>query len=352
VRPELQVRAVFFLQGERVPASRARGFALAQALSLRGVTCDLRIARPSVYGDTRLPWPLDRPRWLYVPFAALARLGQLRDLRQDDVIVFQRPMTELATIAIERWVARGRRTIFDFDDAIFERKWGAAGKFRRLVALVDRVVAGNRHLAAAAAVPDKTVILPTAVDTDRFAATPPRATRGSDVVVGWTGLSGNYPQLAHRAAGIARALKRTGARFVAISDQPPPRSLAALNAEFVRWRPETEVEDLARLDIGVMPLPDGRYERGKCAFKLLQYMALGRPGVASPVGANAEVVTDRVDGFLPSTDDAWEQDLTLLIEDPNLRQEIGLRARARVEDGYSLSVVADRYQTLIQSLAR
>ena len=346
------MRAVFFLQGERVPAARARGFALARALSARGVTCDLRPARPSVYGDTQLPWPLDRPRSLYVPFAALARLGQLGDLRQDDVIVFQRPMTELPTVALERWAARGRKTIFDFDDAIFERRWGAAAKFRRLVALVDRVAAGNRHLAAAAAAPDKTVIIPTAVDTERFASTPPRPVRGREVVVGWTGLSGNYRQLAHRAAGIARALRRTGARFVVISDRPPPRSLAALNAEFVRWRPESEVADLAALDIGVMPLPDGPYERGKCAFKLLQYMALGRPGVASPVGANTEVVTERVDGFLPDSDDAWEEALTLLIEDPALRQEMGARARARVEGAYSLAVVADRYKALIETLAR
>jgi glycosyltransferase involved in cell wall biosynthesis len=344
------MRAVFFLQGERVPAARARGFALGRALAARGVACELRAVRPSVYGDTRLPAPFNRPRWLYQPLAAVARLGQLRDLRQDDVIVFQRPMLEWPTLALERWIARGRKTIFDFDDAIFERRWGAGAKFRSLIALADRVAAGSRYLAAAAAAPDKTVIIPTAVDTERFTALPPRAARGSEVVVGWTGLSGNYPQLAHRAAAIARALKRTGAQFVAISDRPPPRALSALNAEFVRWRPESEIEDLGRLDIGVMPLPDGPYERGKCAFKLLQYMALGRPGVASPVGANMEVVTDGVDGFLPGNDEAWEEALVALIEDPALRQRVGARARARVEQEYSLAVVADRYQALIASL--
>ena len=167
------MRAVFFLQGERVPAARARGFALARALSARGVTCDLaRRARAST-GTRSFPGRSIGRGALYVPFAALARLGQLRDLRQDDVIIFQRPMTELPTVALERWAARGRKTIFDFDDAIFERRWGAAAKFRRLVALVDRVAAGNRHLAAAAAAPDKTVIIPTAVDTERFASTPP-----------------------------------------------------------------------------------------------------------------------------------------------------------------------------------
>ncbi len=344
------MRAVFFLQGDRVPAARARGFAVARALEARGTICSLRAARPSVYGDTRLPWPLDRPRPLYVPVAALARLAQLRDLNRDDIVIFQRPMTELPTLALERLAARGRKTIFDFDDAIFERR-GARPKFERLVALVDRVVAGNRHLAAATSAPDKTVVIPTAVDTHRFAPQPMRPVRGPDVVVGWTGLSGNYRHLAHAAAGIERALKRTGARFLAISDRPPPESLAALNAEYVRWRPETEVRDLARIDIGVMPLPDSPYERGKCAFKLLQYMALARPGLASPIGANADVVTDGVDGFLPDSDEAWDAQLTRLIEDPALRQEVGVRARARVEAAYSLDVVADRYKNLIDTLA-
>jgi glycosyltransferase involved in cell wall biosynthesis len=345
------VRAVFFLQGERVPAARARGVAVARALQARGVACDLRIARPSVYGDTRLPWPLDRPRSLYVPFAAMARLPQLRDLRDDDVVIFQRPMTELPTTFLERRAARGRRTVFDFDDAIFERVTVRA-KFHRLVALVDRVVAGNRYLADAAGAPDKTVIVPTAVDTDRFAAQATRPARGRDVVVGWTGLSSNYRQLAHAAAGIARALERTGAKFLAISDRPPPAALRALRPEFIRWRPETEVEDLARIDIGVMPLPDGRYERGKCAFKLLQYMALGRPGVASPVGANADVVTPGTDGFLPADQDGWDEALTRLIEDPALRRDMGSRARATVERGYSIAVVADRYKALLTDLAR
>lgn len=323
---------------------------MARELGSMGVACDVRVARPSVYGDTRLPWPLNRPRSLYTPMAAVARLPQLRDLRADDVIVFQRPMTELPMVALERCAARGRKTIFDFDDAIYERRWGARAKFRRLVAMVDRVVAGNRHLAAATGAPDRTSIIPTAVDTNRFAASPARPARGGDVVVGWTGLSGNFHQLAHRAGAIGRALKRTGARFVIISDRPPSRPLAPLEATFVQWRAETEVEDLARLDVGVMPLPDGPYERGKCAFKLLQYMALGRPGVASPVGANADVVTDGVDGLLPDSDEAWEAALTRLIEDPRLRHQMGQAARTRVESAYSLRVVAGLYKTLIEEL--
>jgi len=325
--------------------------AVARALQARGVDCEVRIARPSVYGDTQLPWPLNQPRSLYTPLAALGRLRQMRDLRPDDVVVFQRPMTELPMVTFERWAGRGRKTIFDFDDAIFERRWGARSKFRQLVGLADRVVAGSRYLAAATEAPHKTTFIPTAIDTARFAPAPPRAGRGSAVVVGWSGLSSNFHQLAHRAAAIGRALERTGARFVVISDQPPSKALAPLRATFVPWRPDTEVADLAQLDIGVMPLPQGPIERGKCAFKLLQYMAIGRPGVASPVGANLDVVTEGVDGALPDDDTAWEETLVRLIEDPDLRREMGARARARVESAYSLDVVADQYKALIQSLA-
>jgi glycosyltransferase involved in cell wall biosynthesis len=345
------VRVVFFVQGERVPAARARGFAVARLLEAEGIACSVRVPRPSVYGDTRLPGLLRKPRALYLPLAALARLAHLRDLRADDIVFFQRPMVELPTTLLERLAARGRRTVFDFDDAIFERRTVRA-KFKRLVALADRVVAGNGYLAAAAGEPGKTVVIPTAVDADRWCAQPARDARGADVVVGWTGLSSNYRQLATAADGIARALRRTGARFLVISDAPPPPALAALRPEFVRWRAETEIADLARIDVGVMPLPDGPYERGKCAYKLIQYMALARPGVASPVGANCEVVSDGVDGFLPADAPAWEEAIARLVTDPGLRRQVGERARARVEGAYSLRAVLPRYKALIAELSR
>ncbi|HEX4405477.1 MAG TPA: glycosyltransferase family 4 protein [Polyangia bacterium] len=345
------MRVVFFVQGERVPAARARGFVIARALEAEGITCDVRVPRPSVYGDTRLPWPLNLPRPLYVPFGALARVRQLSDLRDDDVVFFQRPMTELPTTLFERLAARGRRTIFDFDDAIFER-FTNRRKFPALVALVDQVIAGNPYLAAAAGAPHKTTVIATTVDTERYQLQPTRDTAGKDVVVGWTGLDVNYPHLLHALPGLARALERTGARFLAISNAPPPPELAPLRPEFVRWRPETEIEDLARIDIGVMPLPDGPLERGKCAYKLIQYMAMGRPGVASPVGANRDVVTEGVDGFLPDDADAWERAIVALVEDPALRRAVGARARARVEAAYSVRAVVPLYKDVIAAAQR
>jgi glycosyltransferase involved in cell wall biosynthesis len=345
------VRVVFFVQGERVPAARARGIVIARALAAEGLDVDVRVPRPSVYGDTRLPWPLNLPRPLYVPFAALSRWRHLGGLRHDDVVFFQRPMTELPTAWFERMAARGRRAIFDFDDAIFERRSNRR-KFPALIALADRVIAGNPYLAARSGAPDKTTIIPTAVDAERYAYQKPRETRGKDVVVGWTGLDINYRQLIHALPGLRRALERTGARFLAISNKPPPPELAALRPEYVQWRPESEVEDLARIDVGLMPLPDGPIERGKCAYKLIQYMALGRPGVASPVGANRDVVTEGVDGFLPADESAWERAIVSLVEDPSLRREMGERARARVEAAYSVRAVIPLYKEAIFAAQR
>src|SRR5204863_2488648 len=112
----------------------------------------------------------------------------------------------------------------------------------------------------------------------------------------------------------------------------------------------SELEDLGRIDVGLMPLPDSPFAGGKCAYKLIQYMALARPGVASPVGANREVVTDGVDGFLPATPAAWEDALVRLIEDPDLRARVGAAARARIESAYSLQAVLPRYQEVLGRL--
>ncbi len=343
------MRVVFFLQGQRVPAARFRGIAVAQALGAAGLDCRLRIPVPSVYGDWLPGFPVGRWRQLLVPFVIPVRLAQLRNLRPADVVFFQRPMVELPTLFLERLAARGRKSVFDFDDAIFLNR-GGREKLRRTIALVDQVVAGNRFLAETAEAPEKTTIIPTAVDTDRWSVQPTREARGREVVVGWTGLSCNYRHLALACKPIARALRRTGARFVVISDRRPPSELADLRPRFVPWRAESEIEDLARLDVGVMPLPDGPYERGKCAFKLIQYMALGRPALASPVGTNCEVVTDASDGFLPCDQNAWEEELVSLIEDPELRAQVGGRARQRVQAAYSIAAVVPRYLQVLRGL--
>ncbi|HEY4187726.1 MAG TPA: glycosyltransferase family 4 protein [Polyangia bacterium] len=345
-------RLVFFLQGERVPAARVRGQAIIGALAAAGLPCEARVPYPSVYGDTRLPWPLNRARPLYVPWSFIKRFRELGDLRADDVVVFQRPMTELPTLALEKRAALERPSVFDFDDAIFLTRTSAR-KFRALVPRVTAVIAGNAFLAEEArrvGARGEIVVIPTVVDLNRFRAEPPSDRRGRQVVVGWTGSAVGFQYLLSIAPGIERALRRTGARFRIIADRPPPHALTRIGAEFVRWNPVTEIEDLAAIDVGLMPLLDGPQERGKCAFKLIQYMALGRVGVASPVGANREVVTDKVDGFFAASDDAWEEVLVRLINEPEARREVGARARQRIVSAYSIDAVLPTYLDLFGGL--
>jgi glycosyltransferase involved in cell wall biosynthesis len=343
-------RLVFFVQGHKVPAARVRGLVIAEALERAGIPCDLRIPYPSVYGDTRLGYPWSKlTRDVLRPAAAVVQMRNVRQLQPSDAIFIQRPLIEFPVTFLERRLARAHRTVFDFDDAIY-LGLGNERKIRRIIDAVELVITGNQYLAEFAAVPDKTTVIPTVVDTDRFARQPTRDRRGRDVVIGWTGLRGNYPQLMTAAGALARVIERTGAQLRVISNGPPPSALAALGARYVPWSPHTEISDLAEIDIGLMPLPDTPFTRGKCAFKLIQYMSLGRPAVASPVGVNCEVVTDGVDGFLAGTQEAWEERLVQLVSDPELRDQIASAARARIESSYSLSAVLPRYLSVLQRL--
>jgi len=352
------MRIVFLLQGPQVPAARFRGFAIAEGLRRRGYEVVTWAPTPSVYGD----WPVasTSPRLAsvgrvlrpcFVPAVVFPRLRALRRLEKGDVVIIQRPLLELPLTFLERLIARRHPVIFDFDDAIF-LNFGGHRKIRTLVGLARHVIAGNAHLAAFAASPDKTSVIPTVVDLSRYPLAPPRFGRGREVVVGWTGLSSNYGHLATAAAPIAQALRETGARFRVISDRPPPASLALLRAEYVPWRADTEASALEALDIGVMPLPDGPRERGKCAFKLIQYMALGKCGVASPVGANCEVVQPGENGLLPPTPGDWTKNLLRLIDDPEERHRLGRAARARIAARYSLDAVLPHYEAVIAEVAR
>ena len=119
-----------------------------------------------------------------------------------------------------------------------------------------------------------------------------------------------------------------------------PGSLPGLPVEHVVWSPETEAAELARCDVGLMPLPDLPWERGKCGYKLIQYMASALPVVASPVGANREIVVPGETGFLAETDADWIASLSRLAQDPELRRRMGAAGRRRVTEHYSLEVAA------------
>lgn len=265
-----------------------------------------------------------------------AKLRLLRRANEFDLVFVQRrllPGWLLATIR--------KPLVFDFDDAIFCRSNGEGSQrrlksFRRMVARADLVLAGNRYLAERCEGKDA-VVVPTAIDADRYVAGPKN---DDGLVLVWVGSrsTGRYLE------GHRRELEQIGNAFPGIRLKVVADfefSLSNLTVDNVPWSQEAEVSVLADADIGIAPLPDNPWTRGKCAFKVLQYMAASLPVVASPVGANMEAVVDGETGILAGSPDAWCKAVTIL-GDRAVREQMGASGRRRVEAVYAESVMVER----------
>ena len=200
-------------------------------------------------------------------------------------------------------------------------------------------MAGNEYLAEyARAVNDRVTVIPTTVDTARYTVEPRPP---NDVpVIGWTGSHSTARHLDTLQPALRRLAGRERFRLRVIG--APGYKVEGLDVEAMAWQSETEVEDLRPLDVGVMPLPDDPWSRGKCGMKALQYMGLAVPAVCSPVGVNSEIIRDCENGFLASTEDEWVEKLSLLLRSPELRARLGRAGRETIEARYSAAVQAPR----------
>jgi glycosyltransferase involved in cell wall biosynthesis len=267
---------------------------------------------------------------------------------------------KLSSIEARLFAAYSRRRIFDVDDAIYVRKPRRLGdapdesawrkqKFAATCRWVDAVAAGNDVLAAVARASARQVaVLPTSIDTACYLP----ATAGPDdpPTIAWIGSPENLIYLEMIRPALARLTKRhpTLKLRVICSEFP---DWSDVTIERVPWSSATEAQSLAGAHIGVMPLTDDAWSRGKCAFKLLQYMAASLPCVASPVGANTEAVLDGINGFHATDVDEWEGSLERLIVSPDLRASFGAKGRAHVEQRYSLRSYRANYLALLTRLS-
>jgi glycosyltransferase involved in cell wall biosynthesis len=279
-------------------------------------------------------------------------------LRAADVVVLHQ--IKLSALEARLIAALSRHRIFDVDDAIYVRKPRRLGeaaddslwrkrKFTATCRWVDVVAAGNDVLAGAARPAARAIeILPTSIDTSAYR--PTSATAADPPTIAWIGSPENLVYLEM----IRPALARLSARYPTlklrvICSRFPEWS--EVNIERIAWSTASEAESLAAAHIGVMPLTDDEWTRGKCAFKLLQYMAAALPCVASPVGANTEAVVEGVSGFHARTTEQWEQHLESLIRSPELRARFGANGRQHVESRYALRTYRTRYLELLTRLA-
>lgn len=291
--------------------------------------------------------------------AYLCRLVDLIAARPYDLLWIEKELFPWWPAVFERLLGVfGKRYVVDYDDAVFHQydrhpsKYVRSAMGRKIDAVMKRavlVVAGNDYLAArarAAGAP-RVEVLPTVVDLDRYPAPVP-PTNGPTFRVGWVGtpMTASYLELVRGPLASLRAL---GADIVAVG--APPNPLPQIEVDVRPWTEHSEVSEIQRFDVGIMPLPDEPWERGKCGYKLIQYMACSRPVIASPVGANLDIVQHGVNGFLARTDSEWRLALEALSADRQLCARMGAAGRRSVEQRYCLAVGAPRMRELLQSVA-
>jgi glycosyltransferase involved in cell wall biosynthesis len=279
-------------------------------------------------------------------------------LRDADVVVLHQ--IKLSAIEARLFAALSRHRVFDLDDAIYVRKPRRLGespdesiwrrrKFAATCRSVDAVAAGNDVLARAASGAARAVeVLPTSIDVSLYR--PSLAAAQGPVTVVWIGSPENLIYVEMIRPALARLTARHPELKLRIicSRFPDWRDV---RVEAIPWSEATEAASLAAAHIGIMPLTDDAWSRGKCAFKLLQYMAASLPCVASPVGANTEAVIDGHNGFHASDLPAWEHALERLIASAPLRAELGANGHAHVAKRYSMQAYQTRYLELLARLA-
>ena len=285
------------------------------------------------------------------PFKAMNRISGLFRSRDADVIWISRGFVE-GYETFERLLKRPR--VLDVDDAVWLR--GPFGWFTMpdIARSMDAVIAGNSYLAEYFGRYCKNVhIIPTAIDLDRYTLRPePENEEGGKFVIGWTGSSSNFKYLDSIEPALSRFIEEhDGAELILIADRAwefkllPPEKV-----KFVRWSVEEEVRVLHSMSVGIMPLANDKWARGKCAFKMLQYMGVGLPVIVSPVGMNRDVLEKGDVGLAASSPDEWYEALVSLYEDRSLGVKSGLAGRKVVEQFYNADIVARDLADIFKSL--
>jgi glycosyltransferase involved in cell wall biosynthesis len=253
-----------------------------------------------------------------------------------------------------------KKIIYDFDDAIWLENTSRENhiarwiKFHEKVKFICRwsykISCGNEWLADYTRKYNSNVIVnPTTIDTENLhnPSKWPVPKKDKRIIIGWTGTHSTAIYLESLLPVLREIEKKYPIRIQIISNKNANIDLAS--AEFIPWSKENEMQQLLAFDIGLMPLTDDDWSRGKCGFKALQYMALAIPCVASPVGVNSSIIENQKNGFLCKTDKEWHETLSALIENINLRKQIGVEGRKKVLESYSVASNSVTFLSLINS---
>lgn len=286
------------------------------------------------------------------------RIRDLFGLHRYDVVFIHREAAPIGPPVFEWLIAKvfRKKVIFDFDDAIWLSNTSASNPFiaffkryrnaENTCAWAWKVSCGNVYLRDhAARFNPHALINPTTIDTDGH-HNRVKDHVGEKTVIGWTGTHSTIKYLDRMIPILQKLEREFDFEFLVIADRAPDIDLKSLR--FVPWSKETEIDDLLRMDVGIMPLEDDPWAKGKCGFKALQYMALGIPAMVSPVGVNTEIVTHGENGWVCASDADWEQTFRQVLSTPAVLPQYAQAARETVVNRYSVRSNADNFLSLFE----
>jgi glycosyltransferase involved in cell wall biosynthesis len=291
------------------------------------------------------------------------RLRDVLKASSYDIIFIQREAFMTGTTFFEKQFARSKaKVIFDFDDAIWHQDVSEANKkfawlkkpekTGDIIALADMIFAGNSYLAGFAARFNSNIrIVPTTIDTVEYKPLSEPRNNGK-ICIGWSGSLTTIKHFEFAIPFLMELKKKYGEKISIKVIGDKTYSNESLGIKGLAWNRQDEIRELCSMDIGIMPLPNDDWAKGKCGLKGLQYMALEIPAVMSPVGVNEEIIRDGINGFLAGEKEEWVAKISALIDDADLRKKTGKAARQTVIGNFSVTSQQDNYVRYFDELTQ
>lgn len=354
------MKVLFLTKYDRLAANtRYRCLQYVPYLETAGIHCDVSPLLDDNY--LRFKFLTGRFHFTTVLRAYLGRINKILKIRNYDAVVLHYELFPYLPPFFE-WMLDilGVNYVYDFDDAIFHQydanknpilRFLLKKKIQRVIKHSKAVLAGNRYLARYAAKTSEHIsIIPTVVDPDRYwAGNKGEAMHAHDTfTIGWIGSPSTVAYVKEKAQALQRFCAKYPAKLILVGSGAI--ELPGVPLTVREWSEESELEELKKFDVGIMPLTDDPWSRGKCGFKLIQYMACGLPVVASPVGVNEELVDHGKSGYLATTDEEWFLALEKLYLQKTMRIEMGKHGLEKVEKGYSIKVYAPKVVQILREV--
>jgi glycosyltransferase involved in cell wall biosynthesis len=343
---------------DKAPSQRFRFEQYYELLNEKGIDYDIKpFLSNEIWDILYLPG-----RFLKKAFGILGGLFKrfflLFKLKQYDYIFIHREATPIGPSFFEYFASRWlkKKIIYDFDDAIWIPNFSEANSFfsflkgygnvHKICSYAYKISCGNEYLCDYAKQFNKNVVYnPTTIDTNNY-HNRVKDQSGDEFVIGWTGSHSTIRYIGEIVPVLSKLEKKYTFTFRVISDFKPEFELNSL--EYVKWKKESEIEDLLGFNIGIMPLVNDKWANGKCGFKALQYMSLGIPALVSPVGVNSRIVDHGLNGFICDTPEEWETSIETLLKNRETLGEMSKRTRKKIIDHYSVKSNSDNFIGLFQ----